>query len=444
MQNGETLATAGIGLTGSLAFNGSTATSVLNANTYTQTQGTLGLTSNNGNYALSFANPTPNNYLIKAASLTVTPNAVATSYNGVALNNTTYSDTLANYSFGPLQNGETLATAGIGLTGSLAFNGSTATSVLNANTYTQTQGTLGLTSNNGNYALSFANPTPNNYLIKAASLTVTPNAVATSYNGVALNNTTYSDTLANYSFGPLQNGETLATAGIGLTGSLAFNGSTATSVLNANTYTQTQGTLGLTSNNGNYALSFANPTPNNYLIKAASLTVTPNAVATSYNGVALNNTAYSDTLANYSFGPLQNGETLATAGIGLTGSLAFNGSTATSVLNANTYTQTQGGLMLTSNNGNYALSFANPTPNNYLIKAASLTVTPNAVATSYNGVALNNTAYSDTLANYSFGPLQNGETLATAGIGLTGSLAFNGSTATSVLNTGHGYTQAQG
>ena len=104
-------------------------------------------------------------------------------------------------------------------------------------------------------------------------------------------------------------------------------------MLNANTYTQTQGTLGLTSNNGNYALSFANPTPNNYQIKAASLTVTPNAVATSYNGVALKQHDLFRHIGELQFwARCRMARPWPRRGIGLTGSLAFNGSTATSVL----------------------------------------------------------------------------------------------------------------
>jgi outer membrane protein OmpA-like peptidoglycan-associated protein len=55
---------------------------------------------------------------------------------------------------------------------------------------------------------------------------------------------------------------------------MAFNGSTSTSVLNVNTYTQGVGTLALSSSHGNYVMSFTNPVPHNYVINAATLTVT--------------------------------------------------------------------------------------------------------------------------------------------------------------------------
>src|SRR5262249_53465624 len=149
-------------------------------------------------------------------------------YSGVALNNTTYSGNTANYTITGFKNSETLASAGIVLSGSMAFNGSTSTSVKNAGTYTLAQGTLTLSSTANNYAMSFSNPTPNNYVITAATLTVTPNAVSTTYSGVALNNTTYSDTTGNYTITGFKNGETVGTAGITLSGSMTFNSLTTT------------------------------------------------------------------------------------------------------------------------------------------------------------------------------------------------------------------------
>jgi len=440
-QNGQTITSAGVTLSGSLAFNGSTSTSVENVGTYTQAVGTLALSSTNKNYSLTFSNPTPNKYVISAAALTITPNAVSTSYSDVALNNTTYSDNTGHYSIAGFQNGQTITTAGVSLSGSMAFNGSTSTSVKNAGTYTQAVGTLALSSTNKNYSLSFSNPMPNDYVITAAALTVTPKAVSTTYSSVALNNTTYSDATGNYAITGFQNGQTITSAGVSLSGSMAFNGSTSTSVENVGTYTQAVGTLALSSTNSNYSMTFSNPTPNNYVITAAALTVTPKAVSTTYSGVALNNTTYSDTTGNYAITGFLDSQTITSAGVTLSGSMAFNGSTSTSVENVGTYTQTVGTLALSSTN--YSMTFSNPQQNKYVIRAAALTVTPNAVSTTYNGVALNNTTYSDNTGNYAITGFQNGETIATAGVTLSGSMAFNGWTFTSVENAGT-YTQTAG
>jgi filamentous hemagglutinin family protein len=612
-QNGDTAGTAGLSLTGSMAFSGSIGTAVKNAGTYSQGVGTLALSSTN--YTLTFTNPTPNNYVITPAALTLTPKAVSVVYNGSTLNNTTYSDTNSNYTFGGFQGTDTLGNSGIVLTGSMAFAGSTGTAVKNVATYSQGVGTLSLTSTNGNYTLSFANPTPNNYVItpaalsitadstsktygqtttfagteftvgsglvgvesvdsvsltspgavatanagsysitgsaatgssgflasnytityhpgtltvNKAALTLTPKAVSVVYDGSTLNNTTYSDNTGNYTFSGFQNGDTLGTSGITLGGSMAFAGSTGTAVKNVASYSQGAGTLTLTS--ANYALSFTNPTPNNYVITPAALTLTPKAVSVVYNGSTLNNTTYSDTNSNYTFGGFQGTDTLGNSGIVLTGSMAFAGSTGTAVKNVATYSQGVGTLSLTSTNGNYTLSFANPTPNNYVItpaalsitadstsktygqtttfagteftvgsglvgvesvdsvsltspgavatanagsysitgsaatgssgflasnytityhpgtltvNKAALTLTPKAVSVVYDGSTLNNTTYSDNTGNYTFSGFQNGDTLGTSGIVLTGSMAFAGSTGTAVKNVAT-YSQGAG
>src|SRR5262249_9307207 len=154
----------------------------------------------------------------------------------------------------------------------------------------------------------FSNPTPNNYVITAATLTVTPKPVSTTYSGAALNNATYSDSTANYNLSGFQNGENVATAGISMSGSMPFNGSTAASVNNLGTYTQRTGTLATICTYTTLFRSFSNPTPNNYVITAATLTVTPVAVTAVYDNAALNNTAYSDTKGNYSISGFMNGE----------------------------------------------------------------------------------------------------------------------------------------
>jgi hypothetical protein len=103
------------------------------------------------------------------------------------------------------------------------------------------------------------------------------------------------------------------------------------------------------------------------------LTVTPNAVSTTYSGVPLANTAYSDNVNNYNISGYVNGETAASASIQLSGSVAFNGATTTTVLNIGAYTQGAGNLAMTAANGNYVMQFANPAPNNYVITPAILT-----------------------------------------------------------------------
>jgi hypothetical protein len=128
----------------------------------------------------------------------------------------------------------------------------------------------GLTADNGDYLFVQAAGNATALTVVPAALTVTPHAVSTSFSGVALNNPAYPDDLGNYTITGLQNGQSLASAGIALSGSMAFNGSTGTVVENPGTYTQGAGTLSLVSTNENYALTFSNPVPNDYVITPTS------------------------------------------------------------------------------------------------------------------------------------------------------------------------------
>jgi hypothetical protein len=293
---------------------------------------------------------------VNPKALTVTPKAVSTSYTGVALNNTTYSDNTSNYSITGFVNSETVVSAGITLSGTMAFNGSTSTVVKNVGTYTQAVGTLSMSSTGNNYSMSFTNPTPNNYVITAVALTVTPNAVSTTYNGVALDNTSYSDNTSNYSITGFVNSETVVSAGITLSGSMVFNGSTSTLVKNVGTYTQAVGTLTLNSTNNNYSMTFSNPTPNNYVITSLAVTLT-------------GTRAY-------------DGSTNATAAI-LTVSNAISVDTVNVASGSGTLANKDVGLRAITDFGTLALG--NNTAGNYTLTGATGSVTITALAVTLTG-----------------------------------------------------------
>jgi hypothetical protein len=319
-------------------------------------------------YGASFTpSPAGNYMLFRGGFLTLTPNAVATAYTGLALDNAAYSDNVANYTATtPTIGGNPSPSPAPTLSGSMGFNGSAATVVQNAGTYGLTQGTLAVTSSD-HLGLAFTNPAPNSYVITPAGLTLSPLQATASYNGTALNNAGYSDVVANYTITGFQDGQTAASVGLGLNGSMSFSGSTTTVVKNVGTYGLGQGSLALSSTGNNYALSFANPAANSYVITPASLTLTPQPATATYSATALNNAGYSDTVANYAITGLQNGETAATAGVSLSGSMSFNGSTAAVVENAGTYGLGQGSLTFSTTANNYSVSFANPAGSSYVI-----------------------------------------------------------------------------
>ena len=184
--------------------------------------------------------------------------------------------------------------------------------------------------------------------VDAAALTVTPNAVSTTFSGLALNNTTYSDSTGNYSITGFQNGQTITSAGITLSGSMAFNGSTSTTVENAGTYTQAVGTLALSSTNSNYSMTFSNPTPNNYVITAASPTINVTPYTVTYDA-----TAHTAT-----------GTATGVGSVNLSGDLSLSGTTHT---NAGTYSDT---WTFTDPTGNY--QSASGTVNDVINKATAV------------------------------------------------------------------------
>jgi len=366
-----------------------------------------------GNYNITYVNGT---LTINPATLTYTANAANMTYGGTV-------PTLGGSVTGFVNN-ETLSGA---TTGALTWS-TNATSSSNVGSY-YINGS-GLTANHGDYTFVQAAGNATAMTINPATLVVTPEAVLMTYSGVALNNTAYSDALGNYGITGYVNGQNATSAGVSLSGSMAFNGSSGTSVLNAGTYSQAQGSLALISANSNYVMQFTNSAPNNYVISPATLTVTPNAVATNYSGVALNNATYSDTLGNYNITGYVNGQNATSAGVSLSGSMAFNGSTGTSVLNAGTYSQAQGGLALTSANSNYVMQFANATPNNYVITPAVLTL---AGTKTYDGT----TAFAASTFG-SGGTINtgiNGETLVLSGSGTVASPNVSAGTQALTLST---------
>ena len=131
----------------------------------------------------------------------------------------------------------------------------------------------------------------------------------------------------------------------------------------------------------------------------APLSVTPDAVSTAYDGSTLNNTAYSDTTSNYSITGFLNGQTIASAAITLSGSMAFNGSTSTIVRNAGGYALSVGMLTLGSNGDNYSLSFSNGAPNDYVITPAVLDIYATSDSRTYDGKTSSSAAPTFQVAN---------------------------------------------
>ena len=297
--------------------------------------------------------------IITAAPLTVTANAASKSYDGLAYSGGN------GVAYAGFVNAETSAVLG----GTLAYSG-TSQGAVNAGTYAITPG--GLTS--GNYLINFVSGT---LTVSPVALTVTANAAAKTYDGLAYAGGN------GVSYAGFVNAETSAVLG----GVLTYGGSSQGAV-NAGTYAIAPS--GLTS--ANYTIGYVNGT---LTVNKAALTVTANSAAKTYDGLAF----VGGTGVTYA--GFVNGETSSV----LAGSVTYAG-TSQNAVNAGSYAIAPGGL----SSGNYALSYVNGT---LTVAKAPLIVTAN------DDAKLIGAADPTNFAGVRYEGLVNGETAAVLG----GSLA---------------------
>lgn len=275
---------------------------------------------------------------VNPALLSISANAFAKSYDGLAYsggNGITYAGFV---------NGETSALLG----GALTYTG-TSQGAINAGGYAITPG--GLTSGN-NYTIGYSNGV---LTVNPATLTVTANAASRLY-GAA--NPPFSGNVTGF-----VNGELLANV---TTGTEVFS-TTAINTSNVGLHDITG--AGLIANNGNYVFSQAAANASALTISPTPLSVTANAFAKTYDGLAYsggNGATYTG---------LVNGETSAVLG----GVLAYTG-TSQGAINTGGYILTPGGLT----SGNYTIGYNNGT---LTVNPALLNVTANAFAKAYDGLA---------------------------------------------------------
>ncbi len=269
------------------------------------------------------------------------------------------------------------------------------------------------------YTLASSSASAGIGVINPATLTVTPNAAATIYDGLALNNAGYSDNTGNYAITGFANGESIGTDGVTLTGSMAFNGAATTTVRNAGTYTLSVGSLALGSVNSNYVMSFSNPAPNSYVIDPLAVMVAGSRV---YDGTAL----ASASILNVT--NIVGGDALTLAG---TAELAGR--------NVGTEAITGfGGLTLGgASAGNYTLAGASGA---VTVSPAALTITAVPTTKTYDGTTA--AAASPTVTGLQSGDSVSGvaESYATANAGTGITLSVNGGYSVNDGNSGGNYT----
>ena len=305
-----------------------------------------------GNYTVYYTNGT---MTITPKPITITANAVTTTYGtSSALSQSAYTVT------GGLATGDAITAA--------AINYGTGTSVpgtVNAGTYAGAIVPSGATGTGGfnstNYAISY---TAGNLTVNPLNLTITASAQGTSYGtAYSLGSSAYTQSVANLPNSDAISGVVLQSGGVNL-----VPGAT-----NAGSYTITPSAATFSSGlASNYNISYVTGA---LTIAKADLTITPNAVSTTYNGTTLNNTTYSDAIANYSIAGYKNTDTSVNTPIALTGAMTFTSTGQSTVKNAATYTYGVGTLVGTSTNTNYNIVWANAPNNAYVINKATATIT---------------------------------------------------------------------
>jgi hypothetical protein len=242
------------------------------------------------NYAItqaynSASGSTQNTATMNAKALTITANNVTTAVYGTAYALGTSAFTSAGLSSDDAISAVTLSYGSATTVSALTNVGSYSAGVIPS---------AALGTGLANYAITYV---PANLTIGQATLTITPNAASTVYNGTTLNNATYSQAMSNYTVSGYKNSDSVVNVPVVLTGSMSFGGATNTVVQNAASYSLAAGTLAGSSSNANYTITFANTANNAYVITPVTLSISASKV---YDGTVA--FAGSSVLANTGVG----------------------------------------------------------------------------------------------------------------------------------------------
>jgi autotransporter-associated beta strand protein len=213
----------------------------------------------------------------------------------------------------------------------------------------------------GNYTLT--QPTGISANITAKALTITADNVSSIYG-----NTTNLGTTAFTQTG-LLSGASISSV------TLQYNGSNAVAATtNTGSYTNSIIASAVTGSGlSNYAISYV---AGNLSVTPATLTITPTAKSTVYNGSSLNATAYSANTANYTVSGYKNTDSATNTPLAFAGALGFTaGGSSSSVLDAGTYGYAAGDLAVTTTNANYTVALNSTLTNQYVVTPATVSLT---------------------------------------------------------------------
>ena len=392
LQNGDTIGMVTLGVSG----NGGAATAAVSGSPYTITpSAATGGTFTAGNYAITYAT---GNLTVGQASLTITASAQSKTY-GQTL---AFGSGSTLFSSSALQNGETVGTVTLSVSG----NGGAATASVAGSPYTITpSAATGGTFTAGNYAITY---NTGNLSVNLASLTVTASAQSKTYGQTVI----FGSGSTLFTPSGLQNGDTIGTVTLAVSG----NGGASTASVAGSPYTITpSAATGGTFAPGNYGITYAT---GNLTVSKAPLTITANAQSKTYGQTV----AFGSGSTLFTPSGLQNGETIGTVTLAVSG----NGGAATASACSSPYTITPsaatGGTFTA---GNYAITYDTGL---FTVNPAPLTITAGAQSKTYGHtlpIGSGNPIGVCTVTG-----LENGDTVGTVTIAVSG----NGAAATAPVS----------
>ncbi len=372
LKNSETIGSVTLAVSGS----GGAATAPVSGSPYTITpSAATGGTFSSGNYSITYA---PGNLTVAGAALTITASAQSKNYGQTV----TFGSGSTQFTASGLQNSESIGSVTLAVSGS----GGAATAPVSGSPYTITSSAAtGGTFTPGNYSITYA---PGNLTVSGkAALTVTAATQSKSYGQTV----TFGSGSTQFTSSALQNGETIGTVTLAVSGS----GGAATAPVSGSPCTITpSAATGGTFSAGNYAITY---NTGNLTVSPVALTVTASAENKSY-GQTLTFGAGS---ALFTSSGLQNSETIGSVTLGVSG----GGGAATASVSGSPYTlipsAATGG---TFSPGNYTISYG---AGNLTVSAAPLTITASAQNKTYGQTVVLGTGSTQFISS----GLQNAETI---------------------------------
>ncbi len=464
----------GAPVSGAVTYNGVTATFTPGSALAGDTQFTATLTGGTGNiadladnvlvadYVWSFTTgPAPDSTSPTVSSTVPTANATGVSLNSAVA--ATFSEALNPATISTATFSVVVTSGGAPVSGAVTYNGVTATFTPSSALPADTQLTATLTGGAGNIADLAGNPLAASYTWSfttgpapdSTSPTVSSTVPTTNATGVSLNSAisaTFSEALDPATISTASFSVVVTSGGAPVSGTVTYNGVTATFTPSSALPGSTQFTATLTGTAGNIADLAGNPLATDYVWSftagavpdSTSPTVSSTVPTTNATGVSLNSAisaTFSEALNPATISTATFSVVVTSGGAPVPGTVTYNGVTATFTPSSALPGSTQFTATLTGTAGNITDLAGNPLTTNYVWSFTTVPppdITPPAVSstvptTNATGVSLNSTVtatFSEALDPATISTASFTVVVTSGGATVSGTVSYNGVTAT--------------